>query len=321
MVVIGRNEGARLTACLRSVVGKAAAVVYVDSGSTDGSVQNAASLGAVITLLDPGSPFTAARARNHGLGVLLSHAPGLSAVQFVDGDCEVTATWLDTGLAHLGAHPNVGAVAGQRRERFPDLSVYNLLCDIEWRAPPGPASYFGGDVMIRIPAIAEAGGYRASLIAGEDPELALRIRRLGWKVVILPELMTLHDANITRFDQWWRRAKRAGYAYAEGAFLHGAGPEKHWRRESLRSVYWTLLPIGLATVATYALGPVGLLPLLAYPLGFLKLFISRKDLRVKPRAAWAFFTTMGKFPEFIGYLLFLKNRFERRQGQLIEYKS
>ena len=38
VVAIGRNEGERLRACLASVVPLAACVVYVDSGSTDGSV-------------------------------------------------------------------------------------------------------------------------------------------------------------------------------------------------------------------------------------------------------------------------------------------
>jgi glycosyltransferase involved in cell wall biosynthesis len=38
VVAIGRNEGDRLKACLRSVVDVAALVVYVDSGSTDDSV-------------------------------------------------------------------------------------------------------------------------------------------------------------------------------------------------------------------------------------------------------------------------------------------
>jgi hypothetical protein len=40
VVVIGRNEGQRLITCLGSV-STAAKVVYVDSGSTDGSVQAA----------------------------------------------------------------------------------------------------------------------------------------------------------------------------------------------------------------------------------------------------------------------------------------
>lgn len=321
VVVIGRNEGERLKVCLRSVVGSARAVVYVDSGSTDSSVENAERLGAIVARLDRNQPFTAARARNRGLSVLLSHAQDLFAVQFVDGDCEIVPPWLETGLSYLATHPSVGAVAGQRKERFPERSVYNLLCDVEWRATPGPARYFGGDVMIRVAAIKAAGGYRDALIAGEDPELALRIRRLGWNVFILPNLMTLHDANMTRAIQWWRRTKRAGYAYAEGAKLHGADHERHWVRESRRSILWVVLPPVLAFAGISAIGPIGLLALLLYPAAVIRLtLVGGSDLSPRSRAAWAFFTMAGKFPEFLGQLNFWWHRLSRRQARLIEYK-
>ena len=37
-VIIGRNEGARLERSLQALAGQVAQIVYVDSGSTDGSV-------------------------------------------------------------------------------------------------------------------------------------------------------------------------------------------------------------------------------------------------------------------------------------------
>ncbi len=63
IVVIGRNEGERLVACLRSLVTGQYPIVYVDSGSSDGSPQQAASLGIEVTALDMSIPFTAARAQ------------------------------------------------------------------------------------------------------------------------------------------------------------------------------------------------------------------------------------------------------------------
>ena len=321
VVVIGRNEGARLVECLKSVVGRARGVVYVDSGSIDGSVDNALALGAIVASLSTEREFTAARARNHGLSVLLSKFPDLSVVQFVDGDCEVNDKWFAAGLACLAADAGIGAVAGQRRERFPHASVYNMICDIEWRSEPGRARYFGGDAMIRVEAIVEAGGYRELLIAGEDPELALRIRRLGWELMTLAEPMTLHDANMISFPQWWLRAKRTGYAYAEGAFIHGDGPERHWVRESRRSLFWTVLPSCGALAGYVALGAAGLFPLLAYPLSFSRLIVMRrKELGLVPAAAWALFVTVGKFPEAIGHVAFRVDRFRKRQAGIIEYK-
>ena len=63
VVVIGRNEGQRLERCLASLVGAAQQIVYVDSGSSDGSVQMARALGVAVVELDMTIAFTAARAR------------------------------------------------------------------------------------------------------------------------------------------------------------------------------------------------------------------------------------------------------------------
>ena len=52
VVVIGRNEGERLRRCLESLGPHLAATVYVDSGSADGSVALARSLGAETVELD-----------------------------------------------------------------------------------------------------------------------------------------------------------------------------------------------------------------------------------------------------------------------------
>ena len=81
-VVIGRNEGARLLACLQSLAGQVRRLVYVDSGSTDGSVKAAQAAGAEVVVLDMEQPFTAARARNAGLAVLADNPPEF--VQLVD---------------------------------------------------------------------------------------------------------------------------------------------------------------------------------------------------------------------------------------------
>ena len=52
VVAIGRNEGERLRCCLNSVVGRGLPVVYVDSSSTDSSVELARSMGVEVVELD-----------------------------------------------------------------------------------------------------------------------------------------------------------------------------------------------------------------------------------------------------------------------------
>ncbi|MGE8063644.1 glycosyltransferase [Pseudomonas sp. NPDC089569] len=319
VVVIGRNEGSRLERCLRSLAGLAQQIVYVDSGSTDGSVQMARNAGAEVVELDMTIPFTAARARNEGFACVHRLLPQLRYVQFVDGDCEVVAGWLPRAQAFLEAQPEVAVVCGRRRERFPHHSIYNLMCDLEWDTPTGEAKACGGDSLMRADAFAAVSGFRPDLIAGEEPELCVRLRAKGWKVWRLPEEMTLHDAAMTRFGQWWRRTLRGGYAFAEGAFLHGAAPERHWRRESRRAWFWGL-GIPLATlIATLAVGWSGLVLLLVYPLQVLRL--ARRGSG-SPRKNWllAFFLVLGKFPEVLGQIKFLLNRFGAGKAALIEYK-
>jgi GT2 family glycosyltransferase len=245
--------------------------------------------------------------------------PGVRHVQFVDGDCEVVAGWLPQAQAFLDQHPQVAAVCGRRRERYPERSVYNRLCDQEWDTPVGEALACGGDVMMNVGALQQAGGYRDSLIAGEEPELCVRLRAAGWKVWRLDAEMTLHDAAMLRWGQWWRRTRRAGYAFAEGAHLHGHTPERHWVREHRRAWLWGVAPLVAALLGLALVGLPALLVLLVYPLQMLRMFF-KTDGPAGQRALAAAFLVLGKLPEAQGALDFLRDRLLQRRGALIEYK-
>jgi GT2 family glycosyltransferase len=305
-VVIGRNEGRHLERCLASFPQRVARLVYVDSGSTDDSVRLARSLGVETVVLDTGAPFTAARARNAGADQLLAIDPGIEFIQFVDGDCELIPGWLERGLAELRANPGVGAVCGRRRERFPLASPYNTLCEIEWDTPIGEAKFCGGDVMIRVRAFREVGGYNPFMIGGEEPELCVRLRARGWKIHRIAADMTIHDAALASFRQWWRRAERAGYAYAHGATLQGWRPERHWVRESRSNWFWgLLLPLTAAGGAVFGMRGSWLL-LLAYPALFVHICARtrRGGRRAREAALYAAFCTLGKFPGLAGQIRF-----------------
>ena len=319
VVAIGRNEGERLRRCIASVEPQSRLVVYVDSGSTDGSVAVATTLGAQVVNLDMGQPFTAARARNAGFDRVRRIAPDTRHVLFVDGDCEVMPTWLPAAERFLDEHPDVAAVAGRRRERFPERSVYNWLCDLEWDTPSGETKACGGDVLMRVAALEQVGGYRDDLIAGEEPELCVRLRSTGWKIWRLPLEMTAHDADMTHFGQWWKRTMRAGFAFAEGAHLHGAPPERHWVRESRSNWVWGLaIPLAVLVAVSIA-GPIALCALLVYPLQIARL-AARGDGSVKQRWLRSWFLVLGKFAQVWGQLKFTAGRLRGRRAALIEYK-
>jgi glycosyltransferase involved in cell wall biosynthesis len=317
-VAIGRNEGERLKRCLISLSG-AATVVYVDSGSTDGSAEWARNHGAEVIELDRESTFTAARARNAGFKHLRKLAPRLPYVQFVDADCELLQVWPQYAISHLNTHPDAAAACGRRRERYPERSIYNRLCDWEWDRPPGEVRAFGGDVMMRVDALESVGGYRDDVIAGEDDELCVRLRAARWRIWRLDAEMTLHDAAMTRFGQWWRRSTRAGYAFAQGAHLHGARPERHFAWESRRARLWGIwLPLGCIAVGL-AFSPWGWGAWLIYPLQMLRQTVRNRG-PLLDRAQLALFQTLARFPEALGQIKFIRDRLIDRQGHLIEYK-
>ena len=319
MVVIGRNEGERLTMCLESLGGVAGRVVYVDSGSTDASVGMARAMGVAVAELDRRVLFTAARARNEGFRRLRALAPHLAYVQFVDGDCEVVVGWIEKAVAWLDSHRGVAVVCGRRRERYPGKSIYNMLCDIEWDTPIGEAKACGGDALTRIDAFEAVSGYRADLIAGEEPELCVRLRAAGWRVWRLDEEMTLHDAAMGRIDQWWTRSLRGGYAYAQGADLHGARPERYCVRESLSIWFWALgVPLGISGLALWW-GAWSLALLLIYPLQIVRL-ATRGGRSARENGWRAVFLMLGKFAEFAGQVKFLFHRHGGGKPRLIEYK-
>lgn len=318
-MVIGRNEGARLGACLASVVRSTRRVVYVDSGSTDGSVALAQSMGVAALKLDAGTPYTAARARNEGFARIRELVPGLRYVQFVDGDCEMNAAWLESAVAFLETHSEVAAVCGRVRERDPERSIYNLLCDIEWDMPVGESKSCGGIAMLRAEALARAGGYRAGLIAGEEPELCVRLRAAGWQIWRLDGEMSLHDAAMTRFAQWWKRSMRTGYSYAQGVAMHGAPPERHRVRESRSAWFWGLgLPAAIVA-STALVSPACALVSAAYPFQVVRLAL--RGTRSTRENWWrALYLVIGKFAEAAGQLRFVFLRCVGGESRLMEYK-
>jgi len=325
VVAIGRNEGERLVRCLRSIAAlRLPAVVYVDSGSSDASVSVARAHGALVVELDPARPFSAARARNEGFRRLREALGDVELVQFVDGDCELQADWIDKGCEILGRDVRVAAVVGRRRERAPGASIYNRLADLEWDTPVGEAASFGGDVLIRASVFEEVGGYRESLIAGEDPDFSLRIRGRGWRIVRLGAEMTLHDANLHRLSEFWRRQVRTGHAYAELLSLHGGGGDPRSLRAVRSALVWGGLVPAVGLLAAWPTNGASLvLALAALALLAVRIALAQRRRGRPPglAALYAVGCVFGKLAELSGAATFALNRWIRGTATgLIEYK-
>lgn len=323
IVVIGRNEGDRLRTCFESCRAPAVDVVYVDSGSTDGSAALARARGVDVVELDTSTPFTAARARNAGFERLTSTRPHIKLVMFVDGDCEICDDWLDAARQVFAAEPRLAVAAGRLRERFPEASIYNRLCDLEWHALPGEAKSCGGIAVIRADAFREAGGFNSRIIAGEEPELCVRLRGAGWKIIRLEAGMAIHDAAMTHFSQWWKRAVRAGHAYAEGMALYGRSRERHLVRESASGwLYGFFFPVAIVA-GVVMFGPWGLLPAGIYPLLTAKIAIGRRRTH-GDRWSWTILyacaCVVAKPAECLGQTRYWVRRALGRDPKILEHK-
>lgn len=331
VVAIGRNEGDRLKRCLRALPDPDSAV-YVDSGSTDDSVAFATQLGVTVVELDTTAGFTAARARNAGWRALVARNKALAYIQFVDGDCEMMPDWITAAATALDREAPLAVVFGRRRERFPEASLFNRMCDEEWNVPIGLVNACGGDAMFRLEALVQAGGFSDDLIAGEEPDLCLRLRRLGWQVRRIDAEMTLHDAAILSLSAWWRRARRSGYAYGAHVLRHGSQADPGWRRQvvsiSVWGCGWPLLMGLIALALAFARIPLGasaavLLVILTYTVQIVRI-AHRRIAHGSDRAiAWQYgwLIMIGKFAEFGGLVRSLRDRFTGRAGKLIEYKG
>ena len=330
-VVIGRNEGERLVDCLASIQGKVATVVYVDSGSTDDSIAVGRRAGATVVELDTNIPFTAARARNAGVTALRKAGSVPSFVLFIDGDCTLHPDFVSQATRFLLERTDAAVACGRRREKVPATSIYNRLIDMEWNTAIGPARACGGDSLMRLAAFEAVNGFDGSLIAGEEPELCFRLRRAGWTIWRLDIEMTRHDAAMTRFGQWWRRAVRGGWAYAEGTARHGSSPEGYNQRALQSIVLWGgIVPaLGLAgllaapfgVTAGLAISAMAALAILVQALRIARYRHGRFGDPWPDALAYGAFTMIGKLPQILGAIRYWRSRRQVGPAHIIEYKA
>lgn len=320
LVVIGRNEGEQLRRCFNSTAGKFVKTVYVDSGSTDGSCDLARSLGVDVVDLDMSQPFTAARARNLGIHRLLELCPDLKLIHTLDGDVEMIDGWLEAAISAMQANPRAAVLSGLRIEKYPERSPYIRMCNIEWNKPDGyPACE--GDAIMRVEAFNKVGGFNEKLIAGEEPELCLRYRQAGYECLRNRVPMTRHDVGLLYFSQWWKREKRAGHAYAEGAAMHGRA---HYLRQSMGIWFWAFaVPLAGLAAAYWTRGLSLLLVVAMYALLFFRAY---KGVRIRAASnalarEYAFFNVLSKFPMLWGMMQYWVGRATGKKTRIIEYRA
>jgi glycosyltransferase involved in cell wall biosynthesis len=325
VVIIGRNEGERLVACIQSVKKiplppEKLEIIYVDSASTDDSPTQAAALGATVLRVQPERP-AAAIGRNAGWRA--AHAP---YILFLDGDTLLHPDFYSTAQKEF-TDSSVAVVWGHRRERYPERSLYQRVLDLDWVYPAGLSEFCGGDALMQRHVLEEIGGYDPHLIAGEEPEMCQRMRHCGYKILHIDAPMTLHDLAITRWGQYWRRAVRAGYAYAEISQRFKQTAHPLWSRDAKKNLIHAAILMGVAlfgVISSLALGSIlpSILSLLFY-----SALVIRSAWKVRWKSqVWMTLLLYGihshlqQIPIAMGQLSYYYNQLRGTKRQLIEYK-
>jgi glycosyltransferase involved in cell wall biosynthesis len=325
VVVIGRNEGQRLARCLKSIRDirgfEKIQLIYADSASTDGSAELAAQYGAEVVVVYPDRP-TAAIGRNAGW-----RRASEEFVLFLDGDTVLHPDFPRAAFDAMTADCQICAVWGHRREMHPGQSIYNRVLDLDWVYAPGFMEACGGDVLMRRSALIKAGGYDEQLIAGEEPELCRRLRAQGYSILHIDHPMTGHDLHITRWSQYWKHGRRAGYAYAQISDRFKSTEDPFWRADARRGIvlgcFW-----GFSLMAALAAS----VRFLYFPMAIWLCLFLTASLRSAWRARWKNDNAMTlilygthshlqHLPISIGQLQYHLDKRRGKQRDLIEYKQ
>ncbi len=331
VVVIGRNEGQRLVGCLESIretllpegvdSQDSIELIYVDSDSADGSPANAEKCGARLIQVYPERP-SAALGRNAGW----REASG-EFVLFLDGDTTLHPRFLAAAIKEMEDR-RVAIVWGHRREIHPRSSVYNRVLDLDWIYAPGPSEFCGGDALVRRSVLEAVDGFDETLIAGEEPEMCRRIRERGHTILHIDQSMTGHDLAVRHFAQYWRRAYRAGHAYAEIAERFRGTEMPLWeedvRRNLVRGVVLLLTPlVGAALSVVFG----SLIPILSAIL-LLLLLSMRSALKARWKSQdqitlllYGLHSQFQQIPILLGQLAYRRAKRSGRRQELIEYKE
>ncbi len=325
VIVIGRNEGQRLAGCLRSIkavnnFGGDLELIYVDSDSKDGSPELAEGLGAKVLRVKPQRP-SAAIGRNAGWRA----STGLY-VLFLDGDTLLHPDFLSVALKSISS-PDIAVVWGHRRETFPEHSLYNRVLDLDWIYPVGVSEFCGGDALMCRDILEEVGGFSEDLIAGEEPELCQRIRAQGKIILHIDQPMTRHDMAMTQFKAYWKRAVRAGHAYAEVSQRMKKTAFPLWINDCYRNAaHAIVLLLLLLSASVLSLMSYDILPFLGLLFGYSFLI-----LRTAYKARWknsssvtlllyGLHSHFQQIPIACGQISYWYYRFKNQQQGLIEYK-
>ena len=179
-------------------------LIVVDNGSTDETLTVARSYTDSV-LERPG--ITIGAMRNEGAKV----ASG-SILIFTDSDQEPSADWISRGLQALLSDQRIG-LAGARYHAPPQSRWVARTWDLQRRLSDraGDIGWLeAGNLFARREVFEQVGGFRSDLIASEDVDLSIRVRRAGYRVVCDPRIVNYHHGDPQTLAEFFQKERWRG---------------------------------------------------------------------------------------------------------------
>lgn len=197
VVIITKNQGWNVRRLIESVIRETdrragSEIILVDSASTDDTVDVASEFPIRVIRLSKRQRLTAAAGRHAGL----SQTRG-DIVLFLDGDMELRPHWIDTAMETFAAQPEIAVVSGlvvdqpMSAPRRQSMERPGDLCEARYSDVP----HGGGAAAYRRSVLDAVGSFNPYLFSDEEPELCLRIRHAGYRIVRLDRAIADHYSD------------------------------------------------------------------------------------------------------------------------------
>ncbi|MCQ9206661.1 MAG: glycosyltransferase [Omnitrophica bacterium] len=310
-VVIGINSERTIAVCLESIkkstYSNIVEIIYVDGGSKDQSVTIAKGINGIKVIeLNLHTP-TPGKERNVGWQVARGEW-----IHFFDSDIVIDKNWFLEAVRYV--EERTGAIFGWLKEAYPRKNFFHFVINLDWTNPGNKGNLFGGNVLVRRSVLEEIGGYNEDLIAGEDLELSARIHYYGWYTVGVNMIMCYHDINMRGLMQYFKRAFRAGYGFAEAGTKMLKIGEKVWFLKTICisiKVMFILFLLGVTVLTEFKISGLLALVMIFFPLIKIPYFRKKFKINFKDALIYAIHSSIVLYPQFCAIVVFFLKQLKK----------
>lgn len=180
-------------------------IVVADSASSDDTVAIARRYPVTVVRLSENLRLTAAAGR-----FVAGRFCSGDYVLYLDGDMQLCAGWLSRAVDYLDEHADVAVVSGTLVDVVPGETPPSPPTDVSASTVSQEVRHGGGAALYRRAVVEAVGDFRPDIYSDEEPELCLRIRQAGYRVVRLRQVIAYHfsDSQVTLAGLIKRRRRK-----------------------------------------------------------------------------------------------------------------